>query len=141
MLCLGFPDEDPPAPKLNSTLDRGVYACPGQSHQFKCTVSYSQRMAWISEEYIGLNGDRLYLTSESSVGTPLRASGNPTTFTTLIDTTIVQENGRLQLTSSLNITISHSILEQNHTVTCLNVDLGTEKSIHVTFQIAGMLCL
>ena len=46
-----------------------------------------------------------------------------------------QVNGGLQLTSTLTIVILPSLGEQNHTVTCLNRDLGTQQS--VTFQIEG----
>lgn len=129
--CLDFPDENPPVPKFNSTLHEGVSACPGDRHQFKCTVSYSHTIEWTSEEYIG---DGMQITSSTSVGVPLEASRDMDTYAVL-DSRVELENGWLQLTTSLNIIISSSLRERNHTVTCLNIDLGTQQSI--TFQMAG----
>ena len=107
-------------------------ACPGESHQFECVAPFSLTIEWTSDEYIsGLN---MQITTNSPIGTPL-ASGNGGTYAVL-ESIIGLENGGLQLVSSLNIVISPNIREQNHTVTCLNVDLGTQQSI--TFRMAGM---
>ena len=122
-------DEEPPFPKISSTL-QGVSACPGESHQFECRASYSHNIEWTSDEYIG---GRMEITSSSPIRTPLQSSGNTDTYAML--ESLESVNGGLQLTSLLNIVISPSLREQNHTITCLNVDLGTQQSI--TFQMAG----
>ena len=105
--------------------------CPGDRHQFECTALYSHNIEWISDEYIG---DRIVVTSSSPIGIPLKASGNYTDTYAVLDNE-GQVNGGLQLTSSLYIVISLSIMERNHTITCLNGDLGTQQS--VTFRMAG----
>ena len=128
---LDFPDDNLPVPKFNSTLREGVSACPGDRHQFKCIVSYSHTTEWTSEEYIG---GGMQITSSMPIGMPLQASGDMDTYAVL-DSREELENGGLQLTTSLNIMISSSLRERNHTVTCLNIDLGTQQSI--TFQMAG----
>ena len=127
---LYFSDEEPPSPKLNSTL-QGVSACPGDRHKFECTALYSHNITWTSDEYIG---GRMVVTSTSPIGTPLKASGNYTDTYAVLDNE-GQVNGGLQLTSSLYIVISPSIMERNHTITCLNGDLETQQS--VTFRMAG----
>ena len=64
---------------------------------------------------------------------PIQASGNGDTYAVL--ESVGLESDGLQLTSSLNIVVSPSIAYRNHTVKCLNVDLGTQQSISI--QIAG----
>ena len=76
----------------------------------------------------------MVVTSSSPIGTPLKASGNTDTYAVL-DRRELNMNGAVQLTSSLYILISPSIREQNHTITCLNSDLGTQQSM--TFRMAG----
>ena len=76
----------------------------------------------------------MVVTSSSPIGTPLKASGNTDTYAVL-DRRGLNMNGAIQLTSSLYIVISLSIMEQNHTITCLNGDLGTQQS--VMFRMAG----
>ena len=71
--------------------------------------------------------------SNSPIGTPLHDSRNTDTYAVMDGAE--QVNGGLQLTSTLTIIILPSLREQNHTVTCLNKDVGTQQS--VTFQIAG----
>ena len=71
--------------------------------------------------------------SSSPIGTPLHYSRNTDTYVVMDRAEQVKEG--LQLTSVLTIVILPSLREQNHTVTCLNRDLGTQQS--VTFQIAG----
>ena len=106
-------------------------ACPGDRHQFVCTALYSHSIVWRSDEYIG--DHIIEISSSSPIGTPLHDSGNTSTYTVLDGAE--QVNGGLQLTSMLTVVILPSLREQNHTVTCLNRDLGTQQS--VTFQIAG----
>ena len=133
MTLLIFTDEEPPSPKLNSTLQEGTFACPGDRYQFVCRALYSQNIEWISHEYIGGHDDNMEISSNSPIGRPLRASGNTDTFAVM--DRAEQMNGGLQLTSTLTIIILPSIRKQNHTVTCLNSDLGTRQSI--TFDMAG----
>ena len=73
------------------------------------------------------------ITSSTPIGTPLRISGNTDTYAMLESLESVK--GGLQLTSLLNIVISPSLRERNHTITCLNIDLGTQQN--TTFQMAG----
>ena len=124
-----FSDEKPPSPKLNSTL-QGVSACPGERHQFVCTL-YSHSIVWRSDEYIG--DHMMEISSSLQIGTPLHDSRNIETYAVL--ERAEQVNGGLQLTSMLTVVILPSLREQNHTVTCLNRDLGTQQSM--TFQISG----
>ena len=106
-------------------------ACPGDRHVFKCVALHSHNVEWVSEVYIE---SPLQIVINSPVSTPLHASRNTDSYVILESVAFV--NGTLQLTSSLNIVVSSSIREQNHTVACLNNDLGTLQSI--TFQVAGM---
>ena len=122
-------DEKPPSPELHSTLYNGAKACHGETIMFECVALYSLSINWISEEYIGAP---LHITSNSPVGIPQQASGNVNTSAKL--DRVDSENRTLQ--SSLHIIIPESVGEQNHTIICVNVDLGTQQSI--TFQTAGM---
>ncbi len=126
-------DEDLPTPKFNSTLDEGVPACPGARHVFKCGALHSHNVKWISEEYID---GRLRIVSNSPMSTPdpMQDSGNSKTYAVLENVTLV--NGRLQLTSSLNNMVTPNSTDRNHTITCVNIDLGTQQSM--SFQVEGM---
>ena len=73
------------------------------------------------------------ISSSLQIGTPLHDSRNTETYAVL--ERAEQVNGGLQLTSMLTVVILPSLREQNHTVTCLNRDLGTQQSM--TFQISG----
>ena len=116
---------------LNSTLREGVPICPGDRLVFRCIASYSYNIEWRSEEYID---GRLQIASNSPLSTPVQDSGNRETYAVL--ESVMNVNGRHQLTSSLNIMVTPNSTDQNHTITCVNNDLGTQQS--VTFQVAGM---
>ena len=106
-------------------------ACPGDRHVFRCVASHSHNVEWISEEYID---GRLQVASNSPMSTPMQDSGNRETYVVL--ESVMDVNGRHQLTSSLNITVTPNSTDRNHTITCVNADLGTQQSM--TFQVAGM---
>ena len=132
IMPLFFPDEEPPSPTLNSTLQGAVSACPGDRHQLVCRALYAHNIVWISHDYIGRYD--MEISVSSPIGRPLRVSGNTDTYAVMDRAEKV--NGSFQLTSTLAIVIVPSLGEQNHTVTCLNRDLGTQQS--VTFHIAGI---
>ena len=116
-------------PTFNSTLHEGVPACPGDRHIFRCIASHSHNVEWISEEYID---GRLQVASNSPMNTPMEDSGNRGTYAVL--ESVMDINGRHQLISSLNITVTSNRAGRNHTITCVNNDLGTQQSM--TFQVA-----
>ena len=74
----------------------------------------------------------MVISSSSPIGTRLHNS----TETYAVLDRVEQVIGGPQLTSTLSVTLPiPSVGEQNHTVICLNSDLGTQQS--VTFQVAG----
>ena len=128
---LSYSDDQPPAPKLNSTLLKGLRACPGQTHHFECVVEVSYSLVWMSDEYLGY---LLEIPIRGRKNILKRSTEKSNTVAILKDTTT--QNHTLQLISSLTVQVSESIAAlQNHTVTCLNPATGKKSSL--VFSMAG----
>ena len=118
---------------MNSTLRQGLYACPGDRLNFICETRDSQVLAWSSDEYIGQNQQIEFLSIERE-GTARPSSVDPNTVAML--TNVSQQNGILMIKCNLSITVLQSISHQGHSVTCINVGVGTQNV--TTFYLAGI---
>ena len=114
--------------KLNSTLQSGLPAYPGQAITFYCETNGSP-IAWQSDEYIGAGGVQLEFTGFHSEGSVLHAYGNPETIATLISA--IPQKDSFLLVSKLRIVTSHS--PSNASVTCQNSFSGKQQMI--SFQV------
>jgi hypothetical protein len=81
-----------------------------------CTTNGSV-VAWISDEYIGINGNHLEFGSQDSVGHTVPSTINPNTFAELI-----RKEGDRVIESQLHITVSENIPTAN--VTCSDISHG-----------------
>ena len=111
----------------------GLYACPGDDVTFTCETRDSPILVWRSDQYIGLNGVQIEFLSIDPLGTISVSMVDPRTVAELINKS--NHNGTSIIISQLNITVLPSIVQQDHSVICSNVGIGTERSI--TFQLAG----
>jgi hypothetical protein len=116
--------------EVNKQQEDGV--CPGDRIILNCVSVYSQSHTWSSAEYI--NGEQLRFSLDDDPDNATHKSQqNPGVVARLTNTS--QVNGVPQITSSLNITILPSIIMRNHSVQCINTDIGTMSTI--TFHHAG----
>lgn len=113
----------------NKQQEDGV--CPGDRINLSCVSIDSQSHAWSSAEYI--NSEQLRFSVDDPDNIRHKSPQNPDVVAWL--TNVSQVNGVSQITSSLNITILPSITMRNHSVECINSDVGTRST--VTFHYAG----
>lgn len=113
----------------NKQEEDGV--CPGDRINLNCVSIDSQSHAWNSTEYT--NSEELRFSVDDPDNILHKNPQNPDVVAWL--TNISQVNGVLQITSSLNITILPSIIMRNHSMECINSDVGTRST--VTFHYAG----
>ena len=121
---------DSPAQAVNCTLRQNFYACPGDTLYITCATKDTHSLSWISEDYIGnahLNISSHYHHRDLNYSDS-RVVAMLSNMSTANDT--------LLLTSTLIITVLPSVLNHMHSITCLNVDIGTRSS--VLFEMAGM---
>ena len=120
---------------MNISLQR-QYACPGDRISFVCTTRSSSILAWNSNEYIGHHGEQLEILSVYEQGRSITSDSNPNTSAVLDSTST--KNGRTDITSTLSIVVLTNLIggSREHTVTCINVSIGTRETI--TFSVASM---
>ena len=99
----------------------GSYVCPGEKIIFTCTTNGSV-VAWISDEYIGINGNQLEFGSADFVGHTVTSITNRNTFAKL-----TMKEGNRVTESQLHITVSRDIQTAN--VTCSDVSHGSSSSV------------
>lgn len=131
---LTFLDDTPPALRINSTLFEGEFACPGEIYYFECVVLVSYDLVWLSDEYIGGDGDYLKVSKSDIRDDPKTSQKNAQTAASLKE--VDMQNHTLHLRSTLRVTVSLSEVNQSHTVICLNPATGMNHS--VTIVMAGM---
>lgn len=115
---------------MNSSL-QGPYACPGESIKFVCITRNSSTLVWKSKEYLG-NGELITFILLDWQGTRYESLNNPDSSAILDSISTV--NGSIDITSTFSIVVS-SDLSDIQMVTCINVDIGTRKTIN--FMVAG----
>lgn len=120
-----------PAQEMNSSLRQGLYACPGDRLNFICETRDSQVLAWSSDEYIGQNQQIEFLSFETA-GTTRRSPSDTNTIAML--TNVTRQDGTLMIMCNLSITVLPSISNQGHSITCINVGVGTQNM--TTFYLA-----
>ena len=120
--------------ELNSTLHLTVYGAPiayvNEMVIFTCVVRGSNSMAWTSDEYIGIGGQRLEISTAEAVGTRYSAAavGNSQTVAELVSARIDEI-----IVTKLHIRIRSNY--QTASVQCHNINAGTMNS--TTFLLAG----
>ena len=95
--------------------------CPDKEIVFTCKTNGSV-VAWISNEYIGIDGNQLELASLYPVGHTVRSTINPKTFANL---TMIK--GDRVIESQLHITVSKDFPTAN--ITCSDVSHGSSSSV------------
>ena len=124
---------DSPAQAVNCTLRQNLYACPGDTLYITCVTKDTHSLSWISEDYIGV----AQLNISSHYHHKAYNYSDSRVVAMLTNTYTVNET--LMLTSVLVVTVLPSIMDHMHTITCLNVDIGTTSSI--PFEMAGTCTL
>ena len=125
-----FFSPDRPIPRLSSSLSEGMFVCPGDKIQFQCATTDSQTLGWLSDVYFGSDA-ALHFSYDS----PLDFSQEVSGIHHAILTSKSMENGRIDLTAMLSITVLDS-RESSHSIICLNGDVGTHSTIY--FHLAGL---
>ena len=126
---------DEPAQEVNCTLRPGLTACPGDQLNCICETRDSEILTWSSDEYIG-QSSLFEFTSYDSPGTSLRST-NPNFNAVAMLTSVSRDNfGVVVITCNLTITVLPSIDQHGHSVTCINIGVGTRNI--TTFQRAGI---
>ena len=112
---------------ITTNLLDGKYACPGQEIVFTCTTNGSPSVAWISDDYIGINGHSLEFINSEPIGHRLKSTVNPDTYAEL---TMKTGPGPQDLVteSQLHISVSHDI--STATVKCSDVGNDSSSSVH-----------
>ena len=126
----------PPDVLLTSNLAEGDTAYNTQPVTFRCIIQgTSTNLIWISDEYIGSNGDVLQFASIDPPGVTGTISAKPTTIATLINASTDSDTRVTVIESKLRISASSQY--PNSTVTCrvngyeaLNVS-RFRKAVHV----------
>lgn len=122
---------DVPAQEVESTLHPGLTACPGDRLTFICKTRDSDSLIWSSDEYVNGQSTQLNFTAHDTPGLLLMLDD---TVAALVS--VSQENGVLEITCNLTITVLPSIGQHSHSVTCANSDIGTRNV--TTFGLAGI---
>ena len=107
-----------------------MFVCPGDKIQFECATTDSQILVWMSDLYFGSDA-ALHFSYDSSLNFTQEVSGKHHA----VLTSKSMENGRVNLTAMLNITVLDN-RESSHSVICLNGDVGTSTTF--SFRLAGM---
>ena len=95
--------------------------CPGKEIVFTCKTNGSV-IAWISNEYIGIDGNQLELASMYTVGHTVTSTINSKTFANL---TMIK--GDQVIESQLHIMVSKDFPTAN--ITCSDVSHGSSSSV------------
>ena len=121
-----------PAQEINSTLRQGLYACPGDEVNFTCETRDSQVLAWSSDVYIGENQQIEFLSIDRE-GTTRPSLTDPNTIGILMS--VYDREDTRVMVSNLLITVLKNINQEGHSITCINVGVGTRKV--TPFYLAG----
>ena len=121
---------------MNSTLVGGASAYPQQEVVITCTTRGSSILEWLSDHYIGADGEKLQLLSVNCLSTEVRSTIDPNTVATCLSVT--EENGETVIVSELRIITSAQFATS--TVTCANNGLGSSNSTTIRVQ-GEMKCL
>ena len=113
---------------LESSFNADQPVCSGEIVLFKCTTKGSQILEWLSEEYIGIGGDRLQILSISDRNI---SSITPDAVASRINVTT--DDGAIVIVSELRIVAS--IKYPTATVSCSNGDQRFLQNI--TFKTFG----
>ena len=108
-----------------------MLVCPGDKIQFECATTDSQTLVWMSDVYFGSNTALRF-----SYNSPLYFTQNISAFYYAMLTNKSIETGKINLTSTLSITVLESTKNISHTIVCLNDDINTRTTI--SFHLAGM---
>ena len=104
-----------------TTSFEGNYVCPDKEIVFTCKTNGSV-IAWISNEYIGIDGNQLELASMYTVGHIVKSTINPKTFANL---TMIKRDRVIE--SQLHIMVSKDFPTAN--ITCSDVSHGSSSSV------------
>ena len=123
-----------PDPVVDCTLSQDRVACPDEQLSFHCEAIDTEIVAWKSDEYVGTNGEEIQFSILEHPGTIKRSTHNPNAIAMLLSSSYMRGIPIMQC--QLNITVSATILQYGHSISCLNAAVGT--SDLYSFQKAGM---